>query len=127
MADRVAPMLQRLRRCCLELPEVIERPSHSAPTFFVKGRKAFVTAWLQGHHGTTFPHLWCAAPPSAQAALVDAMPSKFFRPPYVGAKGWIGIRLDGKVDWSEVGDLCAQAYWTVAGPVTRSRGVPPRP
>ncbi len=109
-------MLAQVRRCCLELPDVTERPSHSAPTFFVKGRKAFVTAWLDGHHGNTFPHLWCAAPPGAQAGLVGASPDRFFRPPYVGARGWVGVRLDGSVDWDEVADLCEQAYRTVAGP-----------
>jgi len=85
-----------------------------APTFFVQGKKSFVTAWLDGHHDHTFPHLWCAALPGAQEALVRAQPGRFFRPPYVGHRGWVGVRLDGKVDWEEVGALCEDAYRAVA-------------
>jgi hypothetical protein len=108
-------MLDRIRGCCLEFPAVTERLSHGTPAFFVKGRKSFVMVWLEGHHATAFPHLWCAAPLGAQAVLVDADPSRFFRPPYVGGRGWIGVRLDGDVDWDEVADLLDQAYQTVAG------------
>ena len=70
--------------------------------------------WEHGHHDHDFPHLWCAAPPGAQADLVKAAPERFFRPPYVGSRGWLGVRLDGKVDWAEVTALCEDAYRTVA-------------
>jgi hypothetical protein len=99
---------------CLSLPEVTERPSHGAPAFFVRGKTTFVQTWLDGHHDHTFPHLWCAAGPGVQAALVAARPDRFFRPPYVGHRGWIGVRLDGKVDWDEIADLCEDAYRAVA-------------
>jgi hypothetical protein len=71
-------------------------------------------AWLGGHHDRTFPHLWCAAPAGAQEARVAASPGRFFRPPYVGHRGWLGVRLDGRPDWDEIGDLCEQAWRTVA-------------
>jgi hypothetical protein len=99
---------------CLSLPETSERTSHGAPTFFVRGKKAFVTAWLEGHHDHAFPHLWCAGLPGAQAALTAAGPDRFFRPPYVGHRGWIGVRLDRAVDWDEVAGLCEDAYRAVA-------------
>jgi hypothetical protein len=107
-------LLSRLRQICVRLPEVTERPSHGAPTWFVRDRRTFVTLWAHGHHQDTFPHLWCAAPPGAQAELVATAPERFFRPPYVGGRGWVGIRLDGAVDWDEVAQLCQDAYCSVA-------------
>ena len=106
--------LQHLRDICLALPEVTERPSHSVPTFFVRDKKSFVQLWADGHHGDTFPHLWCAAPPGAQEELVEQEPERFFRPPYVGHRGWLGVRLDRGVDWSEVAEICRDAYRVVA-------------
>lgn len=102
------------RTICLALPEVTERLSHGAPTWFVRGRTAFVTVWPEGHHRDAFPQLWCAAPPGAQAGLVAVDSTRFFRPPYVGHRGWLGVRLDGEVDWTEVAELCIDAYRTVA-------------
>jgi hypothetical protein len=99
---------------CLALPEVTERLSHSAPTWFVRDKSAFVTLWQHGHHADEFAHLWCAAPPGAQGDLVAAHPDRFFRPPYVGGRGWLGVRLDGNVDWDEIADLCEDAYRAIA-------------
>jgi hypothetical protein len=104
----------RLREICLALPEVTERTSHSAPTWFVRDKKSFATLWADGHHDNHFPHLWCAAPAGAQEALTGSSPGRFFRPPYVGHRGWVGVRLDGDVDWAELAELCADAYRTVA-------------
>ena len=102
----------RVRSVCLALPETTEKVSHSAPAFFV-GRQ-FVMLWASGHHGNEFPHLWCAAPPGVQADLVETDPARFFRLPYVGGRGWIGVRLDGDVDWDEVTAICEDAFRTVA-------------
>jgi hypothetical protein len=98
----------------MDFPEVTERPSHGAPTWFVRGKSTFVTLWQEGHHDHDFPHLWCAAPPGAQEELVAAAPERCFRPPYVGSRGWVGLRLDGDVDWDEVAELCADAYRVIA-------------
>lgn len=70
--------------------------------------------WPDGHHEHRFPHLWCAAGPGVQEELVSSEPDRFFRPPYVGGRGWIGVRLDGDVDWAEVRAMCTEAYRTVA-------------
>jgi hypothetical protein len=110
----VPAALDRMRAICLAFPEVTERPSHGAPTWFVRDKTTFVTLWIDGHHATTFPHLWCAAPPGVQEELVTAEPHKFFRPPYVGGRGWLGVRLDGEVDWGEIAELCEDAYRVVA-------------
>ena len=106
--------LTRLRAICGALPEVTERPSHGTPTFFVRDKAAFVYAWVEGHHDHTFPHLWCAAPPGAQESLVAAAPSRFFRPPYVGHRGWLGVLLNGGVDWDELAGIVEDAYCAVA-------------
>jgi hypothetical protein len=102
----------RVRTICMGLPEVTERPSHGAPAFYVG--KQFVMLWVDGHHDQRFPHLWCAAPPGAQAELVATEPDRFFRPPYVGGRGWLGVRLDGDVDWAEMAAICREAYRAVA-------------
>lgn len=102
----------RVRAICLRLPEATERPSHGAPAFYV-GRQ-FVMLWPEGHHDHDFAHLWCAAPVGAQEGLVDREPERFFRPPYVGGRGWVGVRLDGDVDWEEIAELCVDAYCAVA-------------
>jgi hypothetical protein len=107
-------LLERLRAINGRFPEVSERPSHGAPTWFVRGKATFVTYWADGHHANHFPHLWCAAPPGAQQELVDTEPDRFFRPPYVGGRGWVGVRLDVGVDWDEIAAICADAYRAVA-------------
>jgi len=98
----------------MALPEVTERPSHSAPTWFVRGKSTFVTFWENGHHDHKFPHLWCAAAPGVQAEVIETEPERFFRPPYVGGRGWLGVRLDLDVDWDEITEICRDAYRTVA-------------
>lgn len=107
-------LADRLREICLALPEVTERPSHSAPTFFVRDKKSFVMLWEHGHHREERPHLWAAAPPGVQAEVVEAEPDRFFVPPYVGGRGWIGLRLDGRVDWAEVAAVCEDAFRQIA-------------
>lgn len=106
--------LARLRETCLALPEVVERPSHGAPTWFIQGRKTFATLWVDGHHDLEFAHLTVAAPAGAQANLIESDPHRFFRPPYVGHRGWVGVRIDPSVDWALVTDLCEDGYRTVA-------------
>ncbi len=102
----------RVRAICLSLPSATERLSHGAPAFFVE--RQFVMLWPSGHHDNRFAHLWCAAPPGAQESFVATAPNRFFRPPYVGSRGWLGVRLDGRVDWDEIQILCEEAYRVVA-------------
>jgi hypothetical protein len=107
-----AGLAERIRAICMELPGVTEKLSHGAPAFFA-GRQ-FLMLWVDGHHDNGFPHLWCAAPPGAQSELVTSEPDRFFRPPYVGGRGWIGVRLDGTIDWDEIRTVCEEAFRTVA-------------
>ena len=110
-----ADALEQVRRICLALPEVTERPSHGAPTWFVRDKKTFVTFWVDGHHDLEFPHLWMAAPLGVQQELVASEPERFFRPPYVGHRGWIGVRMDRTdIDWDEITAMVAEAFRVVA-------------
>lgn len=105
--------LTEVRRICLSLPEVTERPSHGSPTFFVRDKTTFVM-YLDDHHGDGRLALWCPAPPGVQEQLVELEPERFFRPPYVGHRGWIGVRLDVDPDWVEIEAICVEAYRRVA-------------
>jgi hypothetical protein len=105
--------LERLRGICLGLPEVEERLSHGAPTFFVRGKKPFVMVHTD-HHGDGRFAIWCAAPDGVQAMLVEADPDKFFVPPYVGHRGWLGVRLDRGVDWNELAGIAEDAFAEIA-------------
>jgi hypothetical protein len=107
-------VLDQVRACCMALPEVTERPSHGAPTWFVRGKKTFASLWQHGHHQDDFPHLVCAAPPGVQEELVETEPERFFRPPYVGGRGWLGVRLDEGIDDDELAAICEEAYRVVA-------------
>ncbi len=111
--DEVSDALEQVRGICLALPEVTERPSHGAPTFFVRDKKTFVM-FHDDHHGDGILGLWCAAAPGVQEELVRTEPERFYRPAYVGHRGWIGVRLDVEVDWEEVAAICADAYRCVA-------------
>lgn len=112
MVDRDA-VLGRLREICLSLPETSERLSHGAPSFFVRGKTCFLML-LDDHHGDGRFAIWCAAPAGDQQLLVDADAEKFFVPPYVGHRGWLGVRLDRDLDWDELRGIVEDAFCTVA-------------
>ena len=106
----------RMRGICLGFAGVTERLSHGAPTWFVKDKRSFVQLWANGHHQNEFAHLWCANVPEGQQALIAADPGRFFRPPYVGHRGWVGVRLDANPDWTEIAEICQDAYRIIAHP-----------
>ena len=105
--------LDHVRRNALGLPEAVERLSHGSPSFFIGGKKTFVM-FVDDHHGDGNIGIWCAAPPGEQAARIDEDPDVFFRPPYVGGRGWLGVRLDKGLDWDELSTIVEDAYRTVA-------------
>ena len=109
--DDASHAVEQVRRICLSLPEATEKLSHGSPTFFVK--KSFVM-FHDDHHGDGRLAIWCAAPTGAQGLMVDAEPERFFVPPYVGHRGWLGVRLDVDVDWDEVEAIVTDAYRCVA-------------
>lgn len=108
-----AATLARIRCLCLDLPEVEERLSHGAPTFFVGGKRAFLMV-LRNHHGDGRFAIWYAAAEGMQDMLVAADPERFFVPPYVGHRGWLGVRLDRALDWAAIAGIVEDAFAEVA-------------
>ncbi len=99
----------RLRAICLALPEATEQETWGDPTFRVRGK-----IFAMPKRGDGRLSLWCKAPPGAQDLLVGADPVRFFVPPYVGHRGWIGVRLDADPDWDELAELVAESYQLTA-------------
>ena len=84
--------LERVRRICFTLPETTERLSHGESTFFVQD-KVFVM-FADNHHNDGHIAVWLPVPSGLQTTLMETTPETFFKPPYVGARGWVGIELD---------------------------------
>ena len=112
VAKRFDP-LEVVRSLAMSLPEVSERLSHGLPTFFIRGKKTFLM-FVDDHHGDGIVGIWCAASLGAQAELVDDEPDRFFVPPYVGGRGWIGVRLEHAIDRDELAAIITEAYLQVA-------------
>lgn len=106
--------LPRLRKLCLALPEAHEVEAWGEPTFRVRNKIFAMYAHPNNHHGAGRPAVWCKAAPANQAFMVQGEPERFFIPPYVGPSGWIGVWLDRKVDWRDMGDLLRDAYLLAA-------------
>ncbi len=97
----------------MTFPEANERLSHGEPTWFAGKGKAF--AMLDNHHhGSAHLAVWLPGPPGAQESLIEVDPRRFFRPPYVGPRGWVGVVLDTKPDWKMVAQLVRDAFVHVA-------------
>jgi predicted DNA-binding protein (MmcQ/YjbR family) len=115
----LAKRFARLRSVCLAHPEATEKIAWGDPTWRVRDR---IFAMQKGNYDGGRPSVWLKAAPGAQDTLVDARPSLFFVPPYVGHKGWIGIYLDeARHDWEVIGDLITDSYRLVAGPRLAAR------
>jgi hypothetical protein len=105
--------LARVRKVCASLPEVAERASHGSPAWFVREKKT-IAMFVDDHHGDGILGIWCAAPPGVQEQMIDEDPEVFFRPPYVGHRGWIGVRLSRTVTDAELRAILEDAYRVVA-------------
>lgn len=100
---------ERLRKICLALPEATEREAWGDPTFRVRDR-----IFAMEKRGDGRVSVWCKAPAGSQELLVGADPRRFFVPPYVGHKGWIGVRVDDGPDWQEVARVVRRSYSLIA-------------
>jgi predicted DNA-binding protein (MmcQ/YjbR family) len=112
--------LTRLRALCRALPEFHEVEAWGEPTFRVRNKLFAMYASQNTHHGGGRPAVWIKALPENQAVMVTLRLDRFFKPPYVGPSGWVGVWLDGAVDWDEVGGLLADA-WTLTAPKRLAR------
>ena len=106
--------LTRLRKLCLALPEAHEVEAWGAPTFRVKNKLFAMFSDSATHHGAGRNGVWLKAAPGNQQLMVGHAPDRFYVPPYVGPSGWIGVYLDGNVDWEEVRELIRDSYQLVA-------------
>jgi predicted DNA-binding protein (MmcQ/YjbR family) len=100
--------LTSARRICLALPEATEKEAWGAPTFRVRDK--IFAMYADNHHGDGRVALWLNAEAATQQQLIASDPERFFYPPYVGCKGWIGIRLDRGLDWDVVTQFVREAY-----------------
>lgn len=98
-----------LRAICLALPEAAEKEAWGDPTFRVRDK-----IFAMEKRGDGRISVLCKVPPGSQMVLVGADPERFFVPAYVGHKGWVGMRLDGKPDWEEVAALVKRSYRLIA-------------
>jgi hypothetical protein len=98
-----------LRALALALPDTTEKLAWGMPTFRVRGK-----IFAMEKRGDGRVSLWCKAEPGSQMVLVGADPKRFFVPPYVGHKGWVGMRLDDNPDWEEVAKLVKRSYVLIA-------------
>ena len=104
--------LERIRRICATMPSVAEKLSHGAPTFFVEKDKGVFTMFVDNHHEDGQLAVWLPAPPGLQSALIEDAPATYFKPPYVGPDGWIGIELDQIRD--EALEIHVRQAWEIA-------------
>jgi hypothetical protein len=113
----MADPFKGVRRHCLSIDGVTEKLSHGSPSFFAKGTPSrsgpcFVMC-MDDHHGDGVLGLWLAAPPGAQLAAVGTDPETFFVPPYVGTRGWLGVRMDRSLSAKELYELIDEAHASV--------------
>lgn len=109
-----ASPLDRLRRLCLGLPEAHEVEAWGEPTFRVRNKIFAMHASADTHHGAGRTSAWIKAKPASQDLLVRAEPDRYFAPPYVGPKGWIGAHLDAGADWPAIEAMLRDAYQLTA-------------
>lgn len=104
----------------MALPDAVEKRSHGEPTWFAGKGKSF--AMLDNHHhGAAHLSVWLPQQVGAQEDLIAMDPKRFFRPPYVGPSGWVGVVLDTKPSWSLVAKMVRDAYLHVAGARLRAQ------
>lgn len=106
--------LPRLRKLCLALPEAHEVEAWGEPTFRVKGKLFAMYAHASNHHGGGRNSVWIKAAKENQALMIRTQPRRFFKPPYVGPSGWVGVYLDTSPDWDEVSELLRDGWRMIA-------------
>ena len=111
--------LDRVRRICAGMPSAFEKLSHGAPTFFVEKYKNVFVVFTNDHHQDGRLAIWLPAPAGLQAALIEEAPETYFKPPYVGSSGWVGINLDQIKD--EALEIHVRKAWQLSSPKKKPR------
>jgi len=124
-SQRTKSPVERLRAICLALPDTTEKVAWGEPTWRVSGR---LFAQLDNHHhGAEHLAVWLPAPLGEQESMIFLDPVRFFRPPYVGPRGWVGVRIDRRPNWTLIAAVVKQAYRVVAPPRLREAVGPAAP
>lgn len=111
--DRNRERLEKLAKICMALPSAAKEEMHGHVAFKV-GKKTFAY-YLNDHHGDGIVSVCCKVLAGDNERLIDANPRKFHMPAYIGARGWVALRLDrASVDWSEVQELVRGSYGQMA-------------
>ena len=124
-ADPADQALARLRALCFSFPAVEEKTSHGAPSFFVRGK--MFASFADDHHGSGTTAAWCKSEHDATAELVGDDPARYFVPPYVGVKGWVGVHLGPRTDWDALALILERGWDAVAPASAREAPVLPPP
>jgi predicted DNA-binding protein (MmcQ/YjbR family) len=127
--------LTRLRALCLSFPESSEKLAWGEPTFRVKDKMFASYASADNHHGAGRPAVWIKAKPENQQLVVADDPTRYFKPPYVGPTGWIGVWLDKRPPWTAIAALLDDGFrqaapkkvllamnTSITAPMRRTRG-----
>ena len=118
--------LARIRRMCAKLPSVAEKLSHGTPTFFVEKDKGVFAMFSDHHHEDGRLALWVPVKEGLQPLLIEDAPKIYFKPPYVGSSGWVGIELDQIRD-DALQEHLREAWSIVARNTKKRRGGPSGP
>ena len=107
------PLLRQLSKICLALPETVRRDLNQHADFRVRG-KVFAY-FLNDHHGDGIVSVCCKSELGENVDRASREPARFYLPPYIGSRGWFGLRLDSEaVDWPEVRNLVELSYGLAA-------------
>ena len=106
----MASQLARLRKVCLSFPDAHEVESWGAPTFRVNNHLFAMYAQANNNHGDGREGVWIKCTAINQSLMISANPKRFFFPPYVGPSGWVGVYLDGRVNWKELSGILRDGY-----------------
>lgn len=106
--------LARLRKTCLKLPSSTEVEAWGTATFRC-GKIFAMYASPSDHHGGGRPAVWLKAGPGNQEMMIRDRPTRFFKPPYVGPQGWVGVWLDRNPPWKEI-ELLVEESWRMVAP-----------
>ena len=102
-----------LIKICKSLPEVTVEPANEHLKISI--RRKTLAYYSFDHHGDGMISLVCKSTLNDQRRMVRSDPETFFVPDYLGARGWLGIRLDlAEVDWEAVTENLRRAYQELA-------------
>jgi len=113
--------LSRIRKIALALPDAHEVEAWGEPTFRLSNKLFAMYAHANNHHGAGHHAVWVKSTPINQSLMIGANPKRFFSPPYVGVGGWVGVRLDGRVNWKELADILEDGYELTAAKIKRPK------